>query len=523
MSLNAPGERNARHMPWLPVRYEGGSAVTLVGIDTAIADAPRIADLGTEVALERSALLRFLESATVVALRHAGIDRLSTMSQWPSREQVATALDALGDIFCLDGRDTPFLQEWHHKGATKRPFIIEKLPFHRPGASTKVWAVPNALREPTQPTDGDLALALVCHWFHDFGGNAQSLNGNRPINGCIGAKVGVDSVIFWEGPTLAHTLAANTPHVWLTATDLPAWADRPGTTAPTGTTSGVWFATFNPNAILIEWEAATAKASHYAIGLSQYSAPGASGPAALKLAAQIKLNDPHRFTVTKETKKSKTVDLFSGIRPEHAPLLNLRGWHEQNMAVELTKRTSTTVLAPERTEGVEGAEGFRGLAEDGWQVAVLAVGNTGATPPSYKHVEWLRLRPSAVALDAPAAAGVQRTFEAVAARLALIGFSLSIAGFDSKDFPYMRAQANNEFYRAADYLIEGILTEHTNARRVGKPLNDAISDAVRVAFDQTVQSYEYHPKYESRIASARGSLDRALYNLDHPNIAKEAA
>ena len=503
---------NIRHLAWVPVIHPDGHSEVMT-LEDALVNAPHLKDIGTSDPIERSSLIRFLSSLTALVLRTANIERLDDITQWPATS-VHDALDAINDTLDLAHPHTPFAQEWHATADVTKQADIRNLRYDRPGSNARAWKAPRAFYDDHHAVTVEvLPLQLLTRWFHDFGGNGASLHKVGLGNGAIGAKVGIDTAIFWQGPTLAHTLSANTPRRWVTSTELPAWADRTATTAGNDL-AGLWSGTFNANAALLVWDGHTP--TGFVRSRSAHQHPAAPSITALasedKMTSQsakngakeiydaIKLADHHRFATVNAKGEAA---LFNSIRPEHGPLMNLRGWHQAALGEHLREQAMTAAITVNPHDPT-------------WAIAAFATSKTGgsALTAMYSRVDWVALRADAYTLDAPGAGAVNQTFEKVNNRLDALKTALYRAGMTPENFPYAKRAAESEFYRTADAWFEVVLREAKTGRHALKALRENIDRAVLDAFDVTTSPYDRNPTFEAKIIAARSSLRRTLHDLN---------
>lgn len=496
---------SARHLSWVPVIDTDGTRRTL-SLQETLEQANLIADLDTDHPVERSALTRFLASAATLVLREAGTTTLASADEWPTAH-VAPALDRIDHVFDLHHPETPFVQEWHAtvpEGGKVQDISI--LRFNAPGGSTRAWHVPGALTASPMSL-ADITRALITRWFHGYGGNGPSMNGGITLgNGTIGARIGLDNALFWQGKTLAQTLAANTPKSWVTSSELPAWADRTATTASTDY-AGLWHATFNCNAILLIWDGDTPV--QWRRGRSRHQAPSVppllSGGAGVKaredakaIYDEIRLADHCRFT--RLNSEGKIVP-YTGIRPEHGPLRNLYTWHANALADHLRDRATAAVADIDPYD----------LA---WGLAAYAAESGGTSQsPSFRSCDWITLRPTDYALPTDAHRAAQRAFEGVAKRLGALTFALTKAGLDKSDFPQVHQRAQETFWELGDHATHEVMDEVRRAIPAIKALRSKINPAIEQTFDHATAPFCGHPSRAAQIHAARALLTSQLRNI----------
>ena len=402
-------------LPWIPVTTLSGQR-RRVGLVELFTTAHELAYFDTTHPLELSALHRLTAAMSALIVREMGGRVPAGKFDAPA---VVAVLQTHADALDLHHPLTPAAQEWCEPTALKDPVSMDFFRFEVPGESSKQWRRRGSMqpRWLAKQDLGVVALHLWVHWFHSVGGNSASLHDLRPQNGSIGTPVGNDQAFFWRGRTLADTFLANTPQAWVEGVGLPAFLDRHALTAGQAPdVHPLWGGTFTTNATRLEWDA-TGNPVAYRFGASKHLYPGqthlpdksagakgkeAWSQARKALYTRLREADPHRIwylppgAPAKPTSRWASVrlesdgpQLFTGMRPEWAPLTRLAKWYEEIGAEALTRRTG-------RHRFVRDAD----LGDGTWTLQVYfaqTVNKAGSTMWSRAH--WMSQEPAPLDFD----------------------------------------------------------------------------------------------------------------------------
>ena len=244
-------------LSWIPLRRLDGT-VTHVGLREVFLGADRFTQIMASSPLEHEAITRFLTTVTALVVRAAG-------PAWDPRrdtrfppQAVEGALASVAAHLDLADPIDPFMQD----APTREPSEynasqVTALSLDRPNPTVQAWHFRGELNE--RP-DGQVSWArlgalLVTFWY--FSGTNNVDIAGRKQAGSLCGKAGNGLHLFWRGPTLAHTLLANTPLAWTKGLDLPAWADRDGSISGasfegvTTESTPLWWGSYSPNTVIV--------------------------------------------------------------------------------------------------------------------------------------------------------------------------------------------------------------------------------------------------------------------------------
>jgi hypothetical protein len=274
---------NLVDLAWIPVRRLDGTA-TLAGLREALVDGDQFTEITAASPLEHEAITRFLTTITALVARAAG-------PSWDPRRDtrfppgvVDEALTLAAPHLDLADRVNPFMQDAPTEEAGDYNCApVTSLSLDRPNLTVQAWHFRGELNERPdgQVSWSRLAALLITFWY--FSGTNNLDIAGRKQAGALCGKPGNGLHLFWRGPTLVHTLLANTPRAWVVGTDLPAWADRDGSTSGarfdlTANTTPLWWGSYSPNTVTVWTDEATGLPALCITGGSPRQPPGTPAP-----------------------------------------------------------------------------------------------------------------------------------------------------------------------------------------------------------------------------------------------------
>lgn len=520
---------NLTDLEWVPVRRLDGTA-THVGLREVLLCADEFTEITASSPLEHEALTRFLTTVVALVVRAAGPGwDPRTDPRFPP-EAVDVALESIVSHLDLADPVDPFMQD----AATGAPLEfnaaqVASLSLDRPNLTVQAWHFRGQL---TERPDGQvswahLATLLITFWYF-AGTNNVDIAGRKQV-GALCGKAGNGLHLFWRGPTLAHTLLANTPLAWTEGSDLPAWADRDGTTSgadfsgfATGPTP-LWWGSYSPNTVTVWASETTGLPSLCITGGSPRQAKGTPAPltrAAKDEQAKVLFDrrypggtdldgvvlDPkaERATIAKglgaedEEKKLAITALADSLRlsdpagtmsaakpvrlgpmsPDLATLRNLAAWYEAGAADLLAQRVREVVLMPSRRGGQ-------------WALEFCHTKTKNPTALIYTSAAWVGRTPdesAAFTLD-PAEA---KTVLAVAKRVEDVADILCrplSKGSTLAELLHTRKDLRDHFYVLADAACTQAVKDAASGKEMTRDVLEAVHIAALRAFDEIVTPF----------------------------------
>lgn len=547
-------------LPWIPVRRPGGTP-ELVGLRDALAGAHELERIEASGPLEQEALTRFLTTITALVVRHTGPD-------WDPRSDAAfpiaavdAALAAVSEHLFLDHDITPFMQDPAPAERPKGAKAVLSLAFERPNGTVQAWHFRSQL---TEASDGQvswsrLAVLLIAFWY--FAGENNLAIGNRKQNGALCGKAGNGLHYFWCGPSLAHTLLANTPRTWAQGTDLPAWADRDGRASGAvfagaiGGPTPLWWASFSPNTVIVFVDPTTrlpaacvtgggsrqpaglpapltravkdarAKeifAAQYPDGVDQDGVTLDPKAECTRIAAELStadapnkvlaagLMDSLRKADTSGTLSGEKPPLLGSMSPGLAPLRNLALWYEGGAAVMLEQAKQGAVLAP----------GRRGWE---WSLDFCHTRTKNPTALVYTAASWVSRTSEESAqytLDPTAARAVLDAAKRVEAMSKILCQPLS-KGSSLEELNKSWRDLRERFYTRADAACTAAIQAAEAGQALSPTVTEALREAALEAFDDIVAPFA-SPTLSVAIIQSRTRIQWELAKAANPLLSAPA-
>lgn len=364
-------------------------------------------------------------------------------------------------------------------------------------------------------------------WYFS-GANNVDIAG-RKQTGALCGKAGNGLHLFWRGPTLVHTLLANTPLRWAAGSDLPAWADREGTVsgadfagAMVGATA-LWWGSYSPNTVIVWCEPDTGLPARCVTGGSWRQPKNTPAPmtraakdAQAKVLfaeryptgtdAQGRTLDPAKehdriFAELVETDSALKTSInvlmdrlrqddpagtlavsrpekLSSMSPDLATLRNLSVWYEAGAADLLAQRAREVVLPPSRRGGA-------------WALEFCHTKTKNPTALIYTSAAWVGRTPNESAdftLDPDEA----RAVLAVAKRVEEIAEALCrplSKGSTLPELNHMRRDLKDDFYYRADAACTRAVKDAATGKEMARDVLDALRDAALATFDEVITPF----------------------------------
>lgn len=549
---SAPG-MNLISLPWIPVRRPDGT-VTEVGLREVFLDAHTFAELGADSPLEHDALTRFLTTVTALVVRAAGPD-------WDPRAEprfpvdaVETALASVSGSLDLADPVNPFMQDVA-EGLPAGAGVVA-LSLDRPNDTVQAWHFRGQLGEHPQGqvTWARLGVLLVTFWYFSATSNVD-IDG-RKQTGSLCGKAGNGLHLFWRGPSLAHSLLANTMSAWADGSDLPAWADRDGAISgakfagAAGGMTPLWWGSYSPNTVIVWVDEATGLPAFSCTGgsprqpkgmpapltrnakdnrakyLFAQRYPGGAGPDGAQVnekkelkaifatlaredvepKEQIKtLVDTLRASDPAGTLGFAKPERLSSMSPDLATLRNLSVWYQAGAAELLNERVVEVVLKP-------GGRGGR------WVLEFCHTSTKNVTVPVYTSAAWVTREPKESALytldpqEAKAVLAVAGRVEAIAN---LLCKQLS-KGSTLAELVTCRRELRDRFYFLADAACTRAIQDAVDGREMAQDVIEAVRAAALDAFDDVLGPFAGSALSIS-IIQARTRLQFDLADADASN------
>jgi hypothetical protein len=545
---------NLVDLPWIAVRQSDDTAAT-VSLRDALVGAHTLKEITASSPLEHEAITRFLTTVTALVVRAAGPDwDPRTDPQFPVHA-VEEALSLVIAHCDLAGVTDPFMQDVASGSPSDFGAApVASLSLDRPNGTVQAWHFRDQLgeRPDGQVTWARLGVLLVTFWYFSAASNSD-IEDRKQVGGLCG-KAGNGLHMFWRGPTLAHTLLANTPTAWVESTDLPAWADRDGSVSGAsyaGASTAVtplWWGAYSPNTVIVWADGVTGDPAFSITGgcprqpkgtpapltrrvkddqaktLFTQRFPDCVGPDGRELNQKAEqkaiakglgaddadtkllitaLTDGLRVADCAGTLGAAKPELLSSMSPDLATLRNLSVWYQAGAAEMLKQRASEVVLRPSRRGGQ-------------WVLEFCHTTTKNPTVPVYTSAAWVGREAKQSAQftlepdEAKAVLSVAKRVETIAVILVRQLAKRSILA----DLVGSRLELKDHFY----YLADGACTQAISDAVSGKEMAQNVIDAVRAAaldaFDDVIAPFA-GPAMSITIIQARARL-----RID---LAKEAA
>jgi hypothetical protein len=544
--IDAQTSTNLIDLPWIPV-HRADRTSTTVGLKEMFLTAHDLAEISATSPLEHEAITRFLTTVTALVVRAAGED-------WDPREDarfpehaVDAALLSVSGSLDLASIADPFMQDPSIRDAAElNTAAVTSLSLDRPNQTVQAWHFRGQLNERADGQVGWVRLAslLITFWYFS-GTNNLDIDGRKQAGSLCG-KAGNGLHVFERGPSLAHTLMANTPRVWVEGSDVPAWADRDGTLSGATFQGGLsdltplWWGSYSPNTTIVWADPGTGLPALCVTGGSPRQPRGV--PAPLTRAAkddQAKVLFAQRFPqgtdldgvvmdpkvetarISKElaevddSNKKAITSLADKLRqsdsagtmaaakpvrmsPDLAPLRNLAAWYEAGAADLLAQRVNEVVLAPSRRDPA-------------WALEFCHTQTKNPTALVYTSGAWVGRTPAESAtftLGQTEAADVL----SVAARVEQIADIVCRPlrkGSILWELVHTRKDLRDQFYVRADAACTQAITYAAAGKGLSVSVLSAVRDAALVAFDEVVTPFA-GPTLGPSIIQARGRVQMDL-------------
>jgi len=527
--MTSTSTTNLTDLPWIPVRRHDGTA-THVGLREIIRDADQFTEITASSPLEHEAITRFLTTVTALVVRAVGPNWDPRSETRLPAQAVEAALSTVAAHLDLADLVDPFMQD----AATGEPSEfnaaqVTSLSLDRPNLTVQAWHFRGQLNERLdgQVDWAHLAALLITFWY--FSGTNNVDIAGRKQAGSLCGKAGNGLHLFWRGPTLAHTLMANTPLAWTEGTDLPAWADRDGSTsgasykgAFTGSTP-LWWGSYSPNTVTVWANDVTGLPALCITGGSRRQPEGT--PAPLTRAAkddQAKDLFAKRYPegtspdglaldpkaecakIAKElgevdkSNKDAITELADSLRladpagtmaaakpvrlgpmsPDLATLRNLAAWYEAGAAELLNQRISQVVLAPSRRGGAWALEFCHTKTKNPTALVYTSAAWVGRTPEESTD---FTLSPD----EAKAVLSVAKRVEEIADILCK---PLS-KGSTLAELVHTRRDLKDHFYVLADAACTQAVKDAASGKEMTRDVLDAVRSAALKAFDEILTPF----------------------------------
>lgn len=517
---------NLVDLAWIPLRRLDGTAAQ-VGLREALVDGNQFTEITAASPLEHEAITRFLTTVTALVTRAAG-------PSWDPRRDtrfppgvVDEALASVAPHLDLADRVKPFMQDAATEEASEYNCApVTSLSLDRPNLTVQAWHFRGELNERPdgQVSWSRLAALLITFWY--FSGTNNLDIAGRKQAGALCGKPGNGLHLFWRGPTLVHTLLANTPRAWAEASDLPAWADRDGSTSGarfdlTANTTPLWWGSYSPNTVTVWTNETTGLPALCITGGSPRQAPGTPAPLtraakddqAKELFAQRhpggtdgRVLDPkaERDLIAKElgvadesnklaitalaenlrlgdpagTLAAAKPDRLTAMSPDLATLRNLSAWYQAGAADLLNQRVRDVVLEPSRRGGQ-------------WALEFCHTRTKNPTALVYTSAAWVGRTPDESAdftLDPDEA----RAVLSVAKRVEDIADTLCrplSKGKALAELAHARWDLKDHFYYLADAACTQAVKDATDGKQMTRDVLDAVREAALRAFDDVVAPF----------------------------------
>jgi hypothetical protein len=540
---------NLADVPWIPVRRRDGTA-TDVGLREVFRDADQFTEISASSPLEHEAITRFLTTVTALVVRAVG-------PGWDPRagtrfplEAVEAALSMVAAHLDLADRVDPFMQDAATGEASEfNAAQVTSLSLDRPNLTVQAWHFRGQLAErPDGQVDwARLATLLVTFWY--FSGTNNLDIAGRKQTGSLCGKAGNGLHLFWRGPTLAHTLLANTPRVWVEGSDLPAWADRDGFAsgaeyegAAAGSTP-LWWGSYSPNTVTVWADETTGLPALCITGGSPRQPTGMPAPLTratkdaqaralfvqrhpdgtdldgVKLdqkaeCAQIvkglgAVDESNKLAITALADWLRLADpagtmavakpvRLGPVSPDLATLRNLAAWYEAGAADLVARRVTEVVLAPDRRDGM-------------WALEFCQTKTKNPTSLVYTAAAWVDHTPQESAeltLDPAQAKAVLSVAQRVEEIADLLCRQLS-RGWTLADLTHLKGDLRDYFYVLARAVCTQAIKDAATGHKLAREVIDTLCSAALEAFDETVLPFA-GPALGAAIIQARGRVQRDL-------------
>lgn len=519
---------NLIDLAWIPVRRLDDTT-TQVGLREAFVDGDQFTEITAASPLEHEAITRFLTTVTALVVRAAG-------PSWDPRRDtrfpsgaVDEALASVAASLDLADRVNPFMQDAPTGEAGEYNCArVTSLSLDRPNLTVQAWHFRGELNERPdgQVSWSRLAALLLTFWY--FSGTNNLDIAGRKQAGALCGKAGNGLHLFWRGPTLVHTLLANTPRAWVEGSDLPAWADRDGSTSGarfdiTTNTTPLWWGSYSPNTVIVWTDEATGLPALCITGGSPRQPKGTPAPltraakddqakevftqrypdgtgadgrvlnpkaerdtiakelgvadesnklAITALAESLRLGDPAG------TLAAAKPDRLRSMSPDLATLRNLSAWYQAGAADLLNQRVHDVVLEPSRRGGQ-------------WALEFCHTKTKNVTALVYTSAAWVGRTPDESAdftLDPDEA----RAVLSVAKRVEDIADTLCkqlSKGSTLAELSHARWDLKDHFYYLADAACTQGVKDAANGKQMARDVLDAVREAALRAFDDVVAPF----------------------------------
>lgn len=527
--MTSPPTTSLIDLAWIPVRHQDGTA-TEVGLRDLFLRADTFTEITASSPLEHEALTRFLSTVTALVVRAAGPGWDPSLDTRFPPDAVETALSSLAAHLDLAGPVDPFMQDAPTAGSSDfNASPVTSLSLDRPNLTVQAWHFRGQLNERPdgQITWARLGVLLVTFWY--FAGTSNvDIEGRKQVGSLCG-KAGNGLHLFWRGPSLAHTLLANTPRAWVDSSDLPAWADRDGSSSGAaypeliaGATP-LWWGSYSPNTVTVWADQGTGLPALCITGGSPRQPKGMPAPltratkagramelfaqryptgvdgagAALnqraecaKIAKELGGDDAqNKVAITALTDLLRVEDRagtlgaakperLSKMSPDLATLRNLSLWYEAGAADLLNQRVSEVVLRPSKRGGQ-------------WALEFCHTTTKNPTVLVYTSAAWVGREPNQSAqftLDPDEAKAVLSVAKRVEDIATILCKQLS-KGSALSELVGSRRDLKDHFY----YLADGACTQAISDAASGKEMAPDVVDAVRAAaldaFDDVISPF----------------------------------
>jgi hypothetical protein len=542
---------NLIDLPWIPVRRGDGTEANL-GLREMFMGAHELTEITASSPLEHEAITRFLTTVTALVVRAADED-------WDPRDDaqfppvaVDTALSQVAAHLDLAALYDPFMQDVSTGDASDfKAGHVTSLSLDRPNSTVQAWHFRRQLDErPDGQVDwARLGVLLITFWY--FAGTNNVDIAGRKQAGSLCGKAGNGLHLFWRGPSLAHTLLANTPLSWAEGSDLPAWADRDGSTSRATFQSAVtdstplWWASYSPNTVMVWADEKTGLPAWCKTGGSYRQPKGTPAPLTraakdvkakevfaerypegtspdgtqlvphtecLKIAKELSEADKSKkdsITTLAESLRAsdqagtfnvdkKVNAFFTRMSPDLATLRNLSEWYSAGAADLLKQRVTEVVLPPS-------------LCGNGWALEFCHTRTKNPTVPIYTSAAWVGRTPeesSNFTLNPDEAKAVLSVAKRVEDMANILCGPLS-KGSILAELVRTKRDLKDHFYVLADAACTQAITDAVNGKEMTRDVLKAVGDAALDAFDDIVTPFA-GPALGPSIIQARSSVQRDL-------------